>query len=523
MGHCFLIIIFIFASMKTRKIPALLLLLIVLPPIAKAQQIIFPDSAKWEVEEGKTLSFTTTTNNHARPVFSIEGASNLSIVYDTLGNFSWKPDFDLVDRLEKHKEFTFIFQALWKDGRKVRVSKTITVLHNNQPPRVDDLPVFYVKQGIESYYTISSSHVFDPDKDPIVFKPVSDKMPEGSTLTPAGLLTWKPSRTQFQNLTSPMTVEFIVEDQPSQAQTIGKLKIARTQLDLPPEMSFIPSDTLIEIKEDENVNCKILVSDPNGDEDFRTLNFMSSDSRIPKDCLKKNSTFQFEFIWMPGYNFVETGGKPRTTEIRFFAVDKNGNKSEKKIKVRVSDAENLAEKDRILFLKYKATLSQAKALIDHLNKNRDLLSKSYNKAKKGKKNRSIVNVGLGAMSGVSPVAIDDAKKSKVVSVVGGSATVGLNTLEATEAIGKSKTDLLDKIKTNDEIKKDLQLTGDNFARTYAIKLSRRSREFDADRDKFTPLISNPKLVFLNLDASRNANPVYSDKELKKTFGDYSEE
>jgi hypothetical protein len=96
-------------------------------------------------------------------------------------------------------------------------------------------------------------------------------------------------------------------------------------------------------------------------------------------------------------------------------------------------------------------------------------------------------------------------------------------LEAAEVVGKSKNDIMDQIKTETEIRNQLQLEGDIFARKYALKSSRRSTEFDNDRDKFLPILNHQKLPTLELDATKPLNTKYSAKEMKKTFTDFSEE
>ncbi|MFO0330859.1 MAG: hypothetical protein ACK514_05890, partial [Bacteroidota bacterium] len=80
--------------------------------------------------------------------------------------------------------------------------------------------------------------------------------------------------------------------------------------------------------------------------------------------------------------------------------------------------------------------------------------------------------------------------------IGGTTVLTLGTLEATEVIGKSKNELLDKIKTNVELRNQLQLEGDNFARKYALKSMRRDKGFDSDKDKFLPLLNSQKLETL---------------------------
>jgi hypothetical protein len=115
-------------------------------------------------------------------------------------------------------------------------------------------------------------------------------MPEGSTLSSQGQFTWAPSRSQFNGLkTAPVTVEFIVQDQPHKAETSGKLKIAQTQLDLPPEILIVPSDTAFTVKEDEPLNLKIYLSDPNGDDNVRSAGMIASDTRILSSVLKENT------------------------------------------------------------------------------------------------------------------------------------------------------------------------------------------------------------------------------------------
>ncbi len=487
-----------------------------------AQQLYFPDGESWRtVAEGSELSFRVTTQDSLSARFSIEGVNGYGIQFDTLGNFYWKPSFDLVDRLELQKEINVIFQAEWKDGRKVRQPISFLVTHTNRAPEVEELPVFYVKQGAPNRYQIPAEYVSDPDGDPLVFKAVLTTLPEGASTSALGLISWTPSRNQFLALrNNPMFIEFTVQD-PDKAESKGRVKVAQTQLDLPPDLLLVPGDTAFTIKEDERINIKLYVTDPNGDENVASVSFVCSDERITRNNLKENSPVQSEFTWTPGYYFVEEVEKEREVEIIFFALDKSSNRVQKKIRVKVLDAENLDEKDKFLYQKYRSSLVQAKALIDQLDENHEKLNKMYRQAKKGKKNRSIVNATLGAATGLSPLVAEE--QSKVVSGVGGTAVLTMGTLEATEVIGKSKNDILEKLKINVEIRNQLQLEGDNFARKYALKSARRSKDFDPDRDKLLPIINNQKLVLLELDASRPSYPRLENKELKKTFPDFSEE
>jgi hypothetical protein len=87
---------------------------------------------------------------------------------------------------------------------------------------------------------------------------------------------------------------------PDKAETKGKIRIAQTQLDLPPELLIVPGDSIFSIKEDETLNLKIYISDPNGDENVRSAGFVSTDLRITQGMLKENTPLQYEFTWLPG-------------------------------------------------------------------------------------------------------------------------------------------------------------------------------------------------------------------------------
>jgi hypothetical protein len=316
-----------------------------------------------------------------------------------------------------------------------------------------------------------------------------------------------------------LTLEFLVQDQPEKAETKAKLRIAQTQQDLPPELLIVPNDTLFTIREDELINLKLYVSDPNGDENISNVSFISSDSRVSKAVLKENAPTQFEFTWTPGYYFVEESEKNKKIELIFFALDKSSNKVQRKVVVKISDTENVDEKDKVLYSKYLQTLNYAKTLIDDLDANQEKLNKMYKQANKGKRHRAILNASLGATTGLSPLLLAT-DQSKIVSGVGGTTVLTLGTLEATEVLGKSKSAIQDKIKVNIDIRNQLQVEGDNFSRKYALKSARRSKEFDVDRDRMQPVLNNQKLVLLELDASKPAIRNYNEKELKKTFPDF---
>ena len=116
--------------------------------ISPAQQLIVSDSSGWNsLKEGDFLSFKISSTDSTSPRFTLQGADSLQIQLDTLGTFFWKPGFGLVSRLEKQKEINVILQAEWKDGRRVTRSLNFIVLHQNRPPVVEDLPIFYVRQS----------------------------------------------------------------------------------------------------------------------------------------------------------------------------------------------------------------------------------------------------------------------------------------------------------------------------------------------------------------------------------------
>lgn len=491
-----------------------------------SQVLVFPDSTGWnQLNENQELQFQVRAASQSPAWFSLEGANELQIRFDTLGNFRWKPSFDLVDRVEKSKDFTVIFQASFEDGRRERKAITFTVQHVNRPPVVEDLPIFYVKQSNLNTYQIAGEYVYDPDGDPLVFKSIQSQMPEGTNLSSLGQFTWNPSRSQFSGLrNNPVHIEFIVQDQPDKAETIGKLKIAQTQQDLPPEILIVPGDTLFTIKEDETINLKLYISDPNGDDNVRSTGFIPSDKRIPLVSLKENTSLQYEFIWSPGYDFVDDTQTALTAEIIFFVLDKSNNRTQRKIKIRTADTENLIKKDKHLFGKYRSNLVDAMLLIQQLDNEQKKLNSDYKKAKKGKKHRSILNASLGAVTGFTPLIMtDNPDQAKVVAGVGGTTVLTLGTLEATEVLGRSKEGVLEKIKIDIDLRNKIQATGDDFARKYALKSARRNAEFDKDIEKLRATLNDQRLVLLELDAHSKSTSTPDDKDIKKIFLDYGDD
>lgn len=485
--------------------------------------LIFPDTAGWNViHENEELAFQVKTTGDSA-IFSIEGAEGLGIEFDTLGFFKWKPSFDLVDRVSQTKDFSVIIQATFNDDTRERKTITFTVIHVNRPPVVEELPVFYVKHGSQNTYQIPTEYAYDPDGDPIVFKSIPSQMPEGSSLSSQGQFTWAPSRSQFNSLRgTPLMLDFIVEDQPLKAATSGNLKIAQTQLDLPPEIQIFPPDSVFTLKEDETLNLKIYLSDPNGDDNVRTAGFIPSDLRITSSALKENTPLQYEFIWSPGYEYVDDVRKTSDNEVVFFVLDKTNNRAQKRINIRVVDTENMEEKDGLQYTKYRNSLIAGLILISQLDENQKQLNQEYKRARKGKKKRSVLNASLGAATGISPVTLEP-DQAKIVSGVGGTTVLTLGTLEATEVIGRSKEAIMEKIRLGIEIRNKIQSQGDEFARKYALKSSRRTIDFEKDIDKYRAAMNDQKLVLLELDAYTKNRSKIENREIKRVFIDFSEE
>lgn len=491
--------------------------------VAPAQQLVFPDESSWKhVEEGKTVAFTVKLTEQAGPAkFSMEGGAELGMTIDSAGNFSWTPSFDLVDRLTPQKEFNVIFHATLSDGRRFRHPAVFTVAHVNRAPVAEELPVFYVRHGVPNTYQIGTVLVYDPDGDPIVARPRESTMPEGATLTSLGQLQWTPSRTQFNSLkNTPLTIEVVVQDQPAKLETIARILVKQTQLDLPPNLFLVPGDSLMTLRENEVVYFKVYVSDPNGEESIDHVDFVSSDVSIPKSAMKENSITQREFAWQPGYDYVDDVTQKKDLTLTFFVVDKSNNRAQRRVRVTVTDTENVELKDKVLAQKYTQSMTSAYQLLTLLDKTHEDLEKAYRRARKGKKNRTILNASLGAMTGLSPLILPT-DQSKTVSVVGGTSVLTLNSLEAGQVIGKNAQEYQAQIKTNRDLRNQLQLKGNYFARKYALKANRRGQEFELDRDDMARLLNSDAVASLKLPAEAQKNP--DGKEIRKVFADYSED
>lgn len=491
--------------------------------LGAAQQLVLPDPSHWAVlEEGKPVGFVVMLSEPvAGAKFYLEGSAGLGASMDSTGNFSWTPGFELVDRLTIQKEFHVIFHATLPDGKRLRHPATFRVMHVNRPPVTEELPVFYVRQGTLNSYQINTAYVFDPDGDPIVMRPRESSLPEGATMTSLGQLQWTPSRTQFNALkNNPATIEVIVEDQPGKLESVARIIVRQTQQDLPPNIFLVPADSLYTIRENEVVYLKLYVADPNGEESIDHVDFVSSDVAIPRGVLKVSSITQREFAWQPGYDYVDDVTREKEVIFTFFVVDKSQNRAQRKIRVTVKDTENVELKDKVLAQKYTQSITAAYHLLALLDNNFEALDESYKKARRGKKNRTILNASLGAITGLSPLVLPS-EQSKTVSVVGGTSVLTLNSLEAGQVIGKNTQDFQNQIRTNRDLRNQLQLKGNYFARKYALKSNRRGQEFELDRDDLARLINSDAVASLKLPAEVQKAP--SSDDIRKVFADYGEQ
>ncbi|WP_374755873.1 hypothetical protein [Larkinella soli] len=481
--------------------------------------------------EGHTIDVTlkvTGTRSDSITYF-IEQGQMEGMALDSTGHFRWTPGFDIADRITTVKTIPVIFGARTRQGETTTQSVDFRVQHVNRPPVIGDLRPFYVRYKTQNIYKMDGNVVRDEDNDPLVFIPITDQMPEGSRLSAQGELTWQLSLNQFNLLKNNKSqyIEFWVEDQPAKSRTKGRLKVEVTQMDLPPEIAVVPEDPRIRIKENATVNLKFYLSDPNGDDDLTTFDFLSESQDVPKSSLRKNAPTNYEFIWKPGYDFVKDPYDSLAFQIVFFTLDKAQNRAERRVNFTVYNAVNEGEKDRYYYIQYRQAMVNAWNLLEQLGEKEEELKRSYRKAKKGKRNRSVANASLGAVTGVTP-AITSAKSSpsaqqnqRLISAIGGTAVMTMGTLEATEVIGKSMKDLLDRFNYVMSKKSELQNKGDVFAREFALKATRRNPDFIKKLDDFRSSMSLSGLVALELDAGWESKKEATDKALKRTFKDFT--
>ncbi len=491
----------------------------------KPPQLVFPQQVDWTLlSEGTPLQFTVKTGGSSPTdtlTYAITQGKIDGMDFDSLGHFSWTPSFDLTNRAKPIKVIPVVFEV--RNSRGIAATQTIefNVKDVNRPPMIADLPPFYVRYRTQNVYKMDPALVHDDDGDPIVFIPITDQMPEGAKLTTQGELTWTLSHNQFNQLRNkPVYLEFWVEDQPHKTRMKGRLKIEVTQMDLPPVISVVPKESYYRLKENASVNLKFYLSDPNGDDDIHTFDFLADNQQIPKRALVKNTGSQYEFVWQPGYNFVKDPYDSLRVQLTFYVLDKAQNRDEKTVIFSILNTVNEEEKDRYYYTQYRQVLVQAWNLVEQLNDKEEELKRDYKRAKIGKRNRSVANASLGAVTGVTPAIVTVSSNQRIISAIGGTAVLTMGTLEATEVIGKSMKDLLDRYNYVLGKKGELQNKGDVFAREFALKSSRRTPDFVKRLDDFRNTMSLSGLVALELDANWQNRKEATDKAVKRTFKDF---
>lgn len=493
-------------------------------------KIILPAGSDWtQLKEGVPVSFMLKIEgkNCENFKFSIPQGQLDGMVLDSLGKFTWNPSYDLVDRLSGFKYQQVIFEARCDTAADAISAKVeFRIQHVNRPPVVKDLKPFYVQYNTTNMYKIDRYSVFDEDNDPIVIVPSMETLPENMKMSSQGEVSWTPSLTQFKQLKNqPIYIEFYVEDQPSKAHVKGRLKIEATQVDLPPEIVVVPRESNIFLKENQTVSLRFYLSDPNGDDDIQVFDFLTDNPQITKNMLVKNTPNQYEFIFKPSYDFVRDPLDTLAFTVDFFVLDKTQKRDVKTIRFVVKNAINEAETDQKLYNLYRGTLLRGWELMEQMKEKEAELKKLYTQAKKGKKNRSIVNASLGATTSLSTFLIpkDKPEQQRLASTLGGTTVLTIGTLEATEVIGKSMKDLIDRLNYIIEKKNEIQTKGDIFARDFSLKSSRRSPDFIRKVDDFMNAMNLKGLVVLDLDAAWEPKNKPSDTNIKRTFKDFNPE
>ena len=493
-------------------------------------QIISPTEHEWNVfQEGteKSIKFNLVNAYSADSIeFQITQGKELGMSIDSSGVFRWKPQYTLVDRIEKEKLIQILIEVRTNDDRNTSKTIDLIVNHTNRAPIVKDLPPFYIQFNTKNTYQIDPSLVYDEDFDPLVFIPSVEELPENLVINARGEVTWSPSYTQFKELQKePLYIPFSVEDQPSKQQVTGRIKLVPTKLDLPPAITVVPViEKKVILKENETINIGFYLSDPNGDMDIEAFDFLTNHPAIKKQDLIQNTPNQYEFIWTPGYDFVQDPADSLSFYIDFFVLDKSQQRTVKRIEFKVLNSINEAETDQKNFELYKGTMTRAWELMEQLKEKEEELKKSYNKAKKGKKHRSVVNASLGATTGLSSIFTRNKESlQRTISTLGGTTVLTIGTLEATEVIGKSMKDLIDRLNYVIEKKNEIQTKGDIFARDFSLKSARRSPEFKKNMDSIMAAMNLKGLVALELDATWENKKAPTDANIRKTFNDYSSE
>ena len=477
-------------------------------------------------KEGAEMRFSLSINTDSSQIprtYIIKQGKLFGMEIDSMGRFKWTPPYHIVEKHEQNKVVQIIVETT--DNAHLPISKNIDLVlsHTNRPVVVNDLKTFYVKFNTKNIYLIDKNLVYDEDNDQVVFVPNLETLPEGMNVSSNGEVSWEPSLSQFRKIKEkPMHVEIFAQDQPAKTQASIKLKIEATQLDLAPEITIVPKKEKFYLKENENVSLRFYLSDPNGEEDIAVFDFLTNIPNFDKNTLVKNSANQYEFIWTPGYDFVQDPTDTLSFHIDFFVLDKSQKREVKRIYFVVKNTLNEAETDQKNYNLYFGTMARAWELSEQLKEKEEELKKAYARARKGKKQRSVVNASLGATTGLSSVfSKNKPDAQRLISTIGGTTVLTISTLEATEVIGKSMKDLIDRLNYVIEKKNEIQTKGDIFARDYSLKSNRRETDFLKKIDDFMSTMNLKGLVALELNASWEAKNKATEKNVAKTFKDFT--
>ena len=495
---------------------------IVVDPI----EIIIPGGRDWnEVLENKPFELELKANGGTgeykfellEPVFLME-------MLDPYGVFSWTPEYDFVSTDEKVKSVMVKVKVFDDGGNEATTDFALYVDHVNQPPVVNEMPTFYIQYNRENTYQLKRDGLaFDPDGDSIIFTPVLNQMLQGMSLNKNGEISWKPSTSQFKQLRrKPKSIAFYVQEYPAGARTRGQIRLEVSRTDEPPIITMVPNKNTFDLKENDELHLNFVITDPNGEEDLLSFGFVSENSSIKTDALKKKDDWIYEFSWTPGYDFIKEVGEKDEFDISFFAIDRESKRTERNILVTVHDTENLVEKDRILYDQYRTVLERAFDLISQLNEKEKEFEKAYKHARKGKKNRAITTASLGALTGLSPIIfLENPDGQKITAGLGGTATATLGTLEASNVIGESPADIMRNLNYVTQKKNDLLVYGTVYASKYALPVSKRDKGFQSDLRNLSVQLNLKDVAQLELDPTWENKKSATAKNIKKIFKDFN--
>lgn len=485
---------------------------------------VLPKFRNWDrKKEGQTFSFKIDATGGSEDYkFELLEPEHFMENLDQYGNFNWTPDYDITSREEFSKIILLNVKVFDTEGKEAYKAIPIYVEHVNRPPVVNEFPTFYIQFNSPNTYQLKQDGLaYDLDGDSIIFYPVLKDLQQGMTLNKQGEIYWKPSKGQFKALgKKQIQLSFTVVDYPGGARTQGQLRIDVSQADLPPAILMIPNKEKFNIGENEELQLSFYITDANGEDDLLSFDFVSENREISNQALLKKNNWQYEFSWLPGYEYIKEPGGKKEFYINFFAIDKESNRTEKSIQVTVEDVENLLEKDRILYDQYRTVLERSWDMIVQLNEKENLFNKTYKAARKGKKNRSIITASLGGITGMAAI-IDNADAQKWMTGMGGTATATLGTLEASNVIGEPPSEIMQKLNYVSQKRNDLVVYGNVFASKYALPLSRRAGSFQNDLRNLSIHLNLKDIAKLELDSTWENSKKSSDRNIKKEFKDFN--